>query len=130
MDNMPEDCRVEWDSVTCNHVFSNRWFQRERYETLQSIAIVGLVFSPMVKSVAKNGMEAVIRGLVSMVQVIMAMRFWLDDSWLRAAASASGDDNAGEIHSLEKNSRFGLNWLCMAIDLLKALFCKHEFSHA
>jgi hypothetical protein len=65
-----------------------------------------------------------------MVQVMMAMRFWLGDSCLRAAASVSGDDNTGEIHSLEKNLRFGFNWLCVAIYLLKAQFCKHGFSHA
>lgn len=38
--------------------FLTIWFQRERCEALQSVAIVGHVFSSMVKSVAENGMEA------------------------------------------------------------------------
>jgi hypothetical protein len=33
------------------------WFKRERYEALQSIVIVGHVFSSMMKLAAENGME-------------------------------------------------------------------------
>jgi hypothetical protein len=38
---------------------------------------------------------------------------------------ASGDDCTGEVHSLilqGKNPRSDLNWLCLAMSLLKALF--------
>jgi hypothetical protein len=38
--------------------FLTVWFQRERREALQSVAIVGHFFSFMVKLVMKNGMEA------------------------------------------------------------------------
>jgi hypothetical protein len=43
------------------------WFQRERCEALQSVAIVGHVFSSMVMSVVENDMEAEICGLVMVV---------------------------------------------------------------
>jgi hypothetical protein len=124
---MPEDCRIRWDSVAHNHVFLTIWIQRERHEALQSISIVGHVFSPMVKSVVENGMEAKIWGLVSVVRVMVAKRFWLHDLWLGAAASASGGDNTWEIHSQNlqgEYTRSGLNWLCLAMALLKILFLR------
>jgi hypothetical protein len=55
---MPEDCRIRWNLVGCNHVFQTAWFQRERCEALESVTIMGHVFSSMVKSVAENGMKA------------------------------------------------------------------------
>jgi hypothetical protein len=56
---MPKDCRIGWNSVVHNHIFIlTVWFQREQCEALHSVAIVGHVFSRMMKSVAKNDIEA------------------------------------------------------------------------
>jgi hypothetical protein len=120
-----------WSRATM--FFFTVWFQRVRCKALQLVAIVGNVYSPVVKSVPENGMEAEIWGLVSVVQVMVAMRFWLRDSWLGAAASASVGDNTREIHSLSlnlqgENPRSSLNWLCMTMVLLNALFYEHELS--
>jgi hypothetical protein len=55
------------------------------------------------------------------------MRILLDDSLLIAAALASGGDSIGEVQSStlqDENSRSGLNWLCLTMTLLKALFCE------
>jgi hypothetical protein len=52
---MPRDYRIGWDSVACNHVFLTVWLQRERCESLQSVAIVERVFISMVMSVVENG---------------------------------------------------------------------------
>jgi hypothetical protein len=40
------------------HVYSGHLFQREHGETLLSVAIMGHVFRYMIKSEAKNDMEA------------------------------------------------------------------------
>jgi hypothetical protein len=40
---------------------------------------------------------------------------------------ASGGDSIGEVQSFifqGENPRSGLNWLCLAMSLLKALFCE------
>jgi hypothetical protein len=55
---MPEDCQIGWNSVVCNHVFLTVWFQMEQCEALQSVPVVGHVFSHMMKSVTENDMEA------------------------------------------------------------------------
>jgi hypothetical protein len=55
------------------------WFQRERCEALQSVAIVGHVLSSMVMSVVENSMEAEKCGLIRVVQVMLDMRDWLGD---------------------------------------------------
>jgi hypothetical protein len=42
----------------------------------------------------------------------------------------SGGDCIGEVHSLifqDENPRSGLNWLCLAMSLLKALFESEDF---
>jgi hypothetical protein len=67
------------------------------------------------------------------IQVLELMRFWVGDSRLGAgaAASASRGDITGEIKSLNlqgENPRSGLNWLCMAIALLEALFYERGLS--
>jgi hypothetical protein len=118
-----------WSRVTV--FFLTVWFQRERCEALQSIAVVGHVFSSMVKSVAENGMETEIWGLVMVVRVLVAMRICLGDLWLGAATSVSGGDNTREVRSLnfqDENSRFGLKWLCLAMVLLKTLFSERGLS--
>jgi hypothetical protein len=41
---------------------------------------------------------------------------------------ASGGDSTGEVQGLTlqgENPRSGLNWLCLVIALLRALFCEH-----
>jgi hypothetical protein len=53
------------------------WFQQERGEALQDVAIMRHVFISMVKLAAKNDMEAKFRGLVIVVQVLVVMRDWL-----------------------------------------------------
>jgi hypothetical protein len=56
----------------------------------------------------------------------MAMRNWLGDLIL-AAVTDSGGGTIGEVHSLTlqgENPRCGLYWLCLAMTLLKALFCE------
>jgi hypothetical protein len=50
---------------------------------------------------------------------------------LGVAAMESGDANTGEVQSLNldgEDLRSDLNWLCLSITLLKALFCKHILS--
>jgi hypothetical protein len=56
--------------------FLTYWFQRERYDALQSVAIVGHAFSSMVMSVVGN---AKICGLVMMVRVLVEMKDCLGD---------------------------------------------------
>jgi hypothetical protein len=58
------DGRHAWslpDRIEFGHAqpcfFFTVWFQRERCEALQSVAIIGHGFSPMVKLVAENDME-------------------------------------------------------------------------
>jgi hypothetical protein len=48
--------RMVFDST--QPCFFTVWLPKERYEPLQFAAIVGHVFSSMVKSVTENGMEA------------------------------------------------------------------------
>jgi hypothetical protein len=60
----------------------------------------------------------------------MAMRNWLGDLIL-AAVTDSGGGIIGEVHSLTlqgENPRCGLYWLCLAMTLLKALFCERGLS--
>jgi hypothetical protein len=62
------------------------------------------------------------------VGVMVMMRFWLGDLLFGAAASGCGSDSIGEVHSLNlqgENPRSNLNWLCLAVPLLKALLCEH-----
>jgi hypothetical protein len=59
------------------------------------------------------------------------MRNLLGDSCLLAATSASGGDNTGEVKSLTllgDNPRSDLNWLYLAMVLLKAYFYGRGFS--
>jgi hypothetical protein len=51
---------------------------------------------------------------------------WLEEE-VAGVASTSGGDNIGEVQSPTsegENIRSGLNWLCLAMVLLKALFCE------
>lgn len=63
--------------------------------------------------------ENVSRGLTMVVRVCAVLRNWLGDLGLEHP-HASGGDYTGEGHI--KNPMFGLNWLCLAMVLLKALF--------
>jgi hypothetical protein len=58
MDDMPGDCWIGWWSVVRNHIFPTVWFQREQGEAGQSVAIMGHVFSSMMKLVVENGTKA------------------------------------------------------------------------
>jgi hypothetical protein len=63
------------------------------------------------------------------VRVMVTMRFWLGDLRFGVATSACRGDSTGEVHSLnlqDENPRSDLNWLCLAVTLLKALLCEHE----
>jgi hypothetical protein len=63
---------------------------------------------------------------------MVAVRFWLGDFGLGAAASACGGDSTLEVPCLSlqgEKSRFGLNWVCLSMALLKALFCERWLSH-
>jgi hypothetical protein len=65
------------------------------------------------------------------IRVFVAMRILLGDSLLVAAASASRGGSIGEVQSSTlqgENPRSGLNWLCQAMALLKALFCERGLS--
>jgi hypothetical protein len=56
--------------------------------------------------------------------IFVAMRNLFGDSWLIVAASTSRGDSIGEVQSptIEgETPRFGLNWLCLAMVLLKVL---------
>jgi hypothetical protein len=58
MDVMPE---IVGSDVIRSHAtmfFLTVWFHTERYEALRPVAIVGHVFSSIVKSVTENGMQA------------------------------------------------------------------------
>jgi hypothetical protein len=84
----------------------------------------------------RHGMEAEIWGLVMVVWVMVAMRFWLGDSWLGASTSASGGDNTGEILSVNlqgENPGPTLNligytsrWLCRKHCFMSADFLLGE----
>ena len=53
------------------------------------------------------------------------MRDWLGDSQLGTAAMARGGDSTREVQCLNfqgENPWSGLNWLCLTIALVKALF--------
>jgi hypothetical protein len=48
-----------------------------------------------------------------------------------SSAIESGGDNTGKVQSLTfqgENPRSGLNWLCLAMSLLEALFCERKLS--
>jgi hypothetical protein len=52
------------------------------------------------------------------VRVLVAMMFWLGDSWLGEAASSSGGNNTWEIKCLNlqgENPRSSPSWLCVAM---------------
>jgi hypothetical protein len=57
MDDMPRVAGLDGIRSPVTMFFLTIWFQRERCEGLQSIAIVGHVFNLMVKSVVENDME-------------------------------------------------------------------------
>ena len=65
------------------------------------------------------------------VRFLVELRNLLGDLLLGAAAMASGGDSTGEVQSPNykgENLRSGLNWLCLAMTLLKALFlCVRPF---
>jgi hypothetical protein len=67
--------------------------------------------------------------LAIVVKVFVAIRNFLGDLWLVAATSASGGSSVRAVQSpalQDENPRSDLNWLCMAIALLKATFCERE----
>jgi hypothetical protein len=68
------------DSVMRNHIFLTVLFRRERCKALFSIAIIGHVFSSMVKSVAENATKEEISELLMVVRVLVKMKNWLGDS--------------------------------------------------
>jgi hypothetical protein len=75
-------------------------------------------------------MEAETWELVMAVHNLVAMRFWFGDLWFGATPSKSGDDNTRKINSMNLQSespRFGLNWLCLAITLLRYRFVSADF---
>jgi hypothetical protein len=64
-------------------------------------------------------------GLAMVIRVFVVSRNLLGDLWLVAAALASGGDSSGEVQSPTlpgENPRSGLNWLYLAMTLLKVLF--------
>ena len=69
----------------------------------------------MVMSEAENVIEAEIGGLVMVIGFFVAMRNLLRVSDVAAGAIQS-------LTSQGENLRPGLNWLCLAMTLLKALF--------
>jgi hypothetical protein len=79
----------------------------------------------MVKLKAENDMKAEFCRLAMVVRVFVAMSNLLGDSWLIEAALASVGGSTWEVQcpTLQgKNLRSSLNWLCLAIILLKGLF--------
>jgi hypothetical protein len=60
-------------------MFFYRLVSKGAMRRLQSVTIMVLINSPMMKSVVENGMEAKISGLVMVVPVMVVMRFWLGD---------------------------------------------------
>jgi hypothetical protein len=70
-------------------------------------------------------------GLATVVLVFVAMRNLLGDLWLVVVALECGGGSIGAVQrpTLQgKNPKSGLNWLCLTIALLKALFCKQWLS--
>jgi hypothetical protein len=62
--------------------------------------------------------------------VLVATKNWLRDLGLIAATVGAGRQHRG-VPSLTlqgENPRSGLNWLCLAMTLLKALFCERGLS--
>jgi hypothetical protein len=74
---------------------------------------------------AENVMAAIWE-LAMVAQVLMAMRNWSSDLWLKVAACKWGRLHMRSSQSSfqDENSTSGLNWLCLAIVLLKALFLR------
>jgi hypothetical protein len=54
---MRGDCRIEWDLVARNCVFSYHLIAEEQCEVLRSLAIVKHVFSSIMKVVVDNDRE-------------------------------------------------------------------------
>ena len=80
------------------------------------------MFSSMLKSEVENVMEAEIERLVMVIGAFVAMRNLLGVSGFIAATCKWGD-NTCEVQGLTfENLRSSLNWLCLAMALLKALF--------
>jgi hypothetical protein len=116
---------MDWELVASNNI---RCTSVHVCKTCTSIHVC---LSFTVKSNTENGMEAENWGLAMEVWVLVVTRFWLGDLWLEVVALASRDDSTREIQCLNlhgENSRSCFNWLCLAMNLLKALFCECGFS--
>ena len=98
------------------------WFQRERFEAL-------LVVITMEHAFSFHGAGGECHGrwdlrLTMVVCVFVAMKNWLSDRVLEQRF-VSGGDCTREAQSLMpqgEDPRSGLNWLCLAMNLLEALF--------
>jgi hypothetical protein len=127
---MPKDCWIEWDLVMCIRVFSDRLILEGALRSSDVNCYHGTrLWHSMIKS--ERRVKAEMWGLAIMVWVFVVMRNLLDDLWLVAAALASEGDNIGIVLSPTfqgKNLRYGLNWLCVTMALLKALFCERGSS--
>jgi hypothetical protein len=121
---------LRWDSVVRSYVFMwlfgfTVWFQRKRCEALLAIIILRHDSCSMVKSASGkchrsrdlrtgNGGSS----LCGEVELV-----WWFVTW--SSGIKSGGDSIGEVKSYTlqgENPMSGLNWLCLAITLLKALF--------
>ena len=82
------------------------------------------MFSSMGKSEVENIMEAEIGGLVMVIGVFVAMRNLLGVSDFVAAVCKWGGSTCAvqSFISQGENPRSGLDWLCLAMVLLKTLF--------
>jgi hypothetical protein len=123
---MSRVCWIRWYSVVCTYAFIlTIWFRRKRHEALFFVAIRWLLVQDEVRSEEYH--EGPIGGLAMEVQVLALLRHWLGVLGFTAVVWkwGGGGPSTGEVQSLSfqgENPRSGLNWLYLAIVLLKALF--------
>jgi hypothetical protein len=114
------------------HVFFlTVWFQREHDEALLSVAIMRRVLRSMVKLEAENDTKAEsLRtsngGLSLCGNEELAWWFVTRRSGIRNWGNNTGEVQSPTLHG--KKPRSGLNWLCLTMTLLKALFCERGLS--
>jgi hypothetical protein len=76
---MPRVCWIRWNSVERTHVFPTVWFERERWEALLAITVMGMLSLPWQSRVAENVMEAEIWGLAMRIQLFAAKVNWVGE---------------------------------------------------
>jgi hypothetical protein len=121
---MPGVCWIGWYSVVHTHAFMPTvWFWRERREASFFVAIK-VTFSSWWSQRWRISWRPDWRAGKWRFE---SLHYWGTCLvfWVSQQQYASGGDNTGEVQSLtfqDVNPKSGLNWLCLAMSLLMALF--------